>query len=114
MALYDQQHGDGKQRQLVYDFNKRMINTITERMGETYEKVQRIFEQNPKLDTLKKLMIPDSAGQHKDHKSVERLAIEKVAQKQEKQAQKVIAAEWKEAQDNYLKEKVNINKYSTL
>lgn len=114
MALYDQQHGDGKQRQLVYDFNKRMINTITERMGETYEKVQRIFEQNPKLDTLKKLMIPDSTGQHKDHKSAERLAIEKGTQKQEKQAQKVIAAEWKEAQDNYLKEKVNINKYSTL
>lgn len=59
-------------------------------------------------------MIPDSTGQHKDHKSAGRLAIEKVVKKQEKQEQKVIAAEWKETQENYLKEKVNINKYSTL
>lgn len=114
MALYDQQKGDGKQRQLVYDFNKRMVNTIVERMGETYDKVNDLFQRTPELDTLRKLMIPDSTGQHKDHKSAERLAIEKVVKKQEKQEQKVIAAEWKETQENYLKEKVNINKYSAL
>lgn len=61
-------------------------------------------------------MISDSTGQHKDQKSAERLehATQKIASRQAKKEQKVIAADWKESQENYLKEKVNLNKYAGL
>lgn len=116
MSLYDQQKGDGKQRQLVYDFNKRMNDEIISRTESRHETLQELFDNNPKLDTLRKLMISDSTGQHKDQKSAERLenATKRIAQRQEKREKKTIEVEWKESQEAYLKEKVNLNKYAGL
>lgn len=116
MALYDQEKEHAGQRQLVYDFNKRMNEDIILRTGSRQNTLEELFNNNPKLDTLKKLMISDSTGQHKDQKSSERLeyATKRIGAKQQKQELKTIEVEWKENQDNYLKEKVNLNKYAGL
>lgn len=116
MSLYDQQKQDAGQRQLVYDFNKRMNETIMLRNESRHETLEELFNNNPKLETLKKLMISDSTGQHKDQKTTERIEIatQRIANRQAKKEQKVIEADWKESQDNYLKEKVNLNKYVGL
>lgn len=113
MALYDQNKGDAKQRQLVYDYNKDMNQTIINRSATRTEILNDFFDETPQLDTLKKLLIPDSNGQHKDQKSAERLQIStsRIAAKQHKQEAKVIEAEWHETQSSYLKEKVNLTKY---
>lgn len=112
MALYDQEQTDAGKRQLVYDFNKSLNQQIIERTEDRHEVLINLFDHNPQLDTLRKLMISDSTGQHKDQKTLER--IEQVAQRQVKKEQKIIDADWKENQDSYLKEKVNLNKYAEL
>lgn len=116
MALYDQQKGDTQQRQLVYDYNRRMNNEIILRGAQQREVLEDLFDSNPQLDTLKKLIIPDSLGQHKDQKATERLrkATERIAVKQEKREKVLEESSWQEAQTNYLKEKVNLNKYTNL
>lgn len=115
MALYDQHKGDAAQRQLVYDHNKRINEEILMRNISRNEVLDDFFESNPALDTLKKMMIPDSTGQHKDQKSELRLGTaQKLLAKQTKKEQKVIDVEWKDSQDTYLKEKVNLNKYAGL
>lgn len=116
MALYDQQKGDAKQRQLVYDYNSRMNNEIILRGVQQREVLEDMFDNHPQLDTLKKLMIPDSLGQHKDQKAAERLknASERIAIKQEKREKVLEESSWQETQSSYLKEKVNLNKYTNL
>lgn len=116
MALYDQEKQDAEQRKLVYDFNKRVNETIIQRNESRHETLEDLFSKNPQLDTLRKLMISDSNGQHKDQKSNERLehATKRIANRQAKQEKKLIEADWKTEQDDYLKEKVNLNKYANL
>jgi hypothetical protein len=115
MALYDQHQGDAQQRQLVFDHNKQINQTIINRSITRSETLNDLFDETPQLDTLKKLLIPDSNGQHKDQKSAERLQIaNKIAVKQQKQETKIIEAEWHETQNSYLKDKVNLNKYLDL
>lgn len=115
MALYDQQKGDASQRQLVYDHNKRINEEILLRNLSRNEVLEDFFETNPALDTLKKMMIPDSTGQHKDQKSELRLgSAQKLLAKQTKKEQITLEVEWKETQEAYLKDKVNLNKYAGL
>lgn len=115
MALYDQQKGDASQRHLVYDHNKSINEEIIMRNLSRNEVLEDFFETNPALDTLKKMMIPDSMGQHKDQKSELRLGTaQKLIAKQSQKEQKTIEVEWKESQDTYLKEKVNLNKYAGI
>ena len=116
MALYDQEKGDAQQRQLVYDYNRRMDNEIIFRGVQQREVLEDLFDNHPRLDTLKKLMIPDSLGQHKDQKSAERLdkATKRITAKQEKREKVLEESNWQEVQTNYLKEKVNLNKYTNI
>src|SRR5690606_11627284 len=113
MALYDQQKQDAAERQKVFDFNKNYNNEIILRNESRHETLDEFFNNNPKLDTLRKLMISDSTGQHKDQKSAERLenTTKRIAAKQQQQEQKAVDTEWKQSQESYLKQKVNLNKY---
>ena len=89
-----------------------MNNMITERVSTSSEILQNLFDSNPQLDTLQKLLIPDSTGQHKDQKSQQRIAqANKVAEKQQKKEQKVLEESWSASQEAYLKAKVNTSKY---
>ncbi|MDM1045910.1 hypothetical protein HX004_14215 [Myroides sp. 1354] len=118
MALYDQQKQDALERQKVFNFNKQYNDEILNRNEVRHEVLEDLFTSNPQLDTLRKLMLADSNGQHKDHKSSERKRMEKtttqLANKQVKKEQNIIDAEWKSSQEEYLKDKVNLNKYAEL
>ncbi|MGV0919760.1 hypothetical protein ACTS94_05135 [Empedobacter falsenii] len=112
MSLYDQQKGDAEKRQKVFDFNKEQTVMITDRVVENHNILTDLFNRNPQLDTLQKLLIPDSTGQHKDQKSQQRIEhANKVAEKQQKKEQKVLEESWSASQEAYLKAKVNTSKY---
>ncbi|MCP1997271.1 hypothetical protein [Flavobacterium sp. HSC-61S13] len=115
MALYDQEKTDSSQRQLVYDYNKRMNEEIINRSITRHETLEGLFDGNPQLDTLRKFMIPDSKGQHKDQKSAQRIqSAQKILISQEKKQHKEQEATWSDSQDQYLKQKVNLSKYLEL
>ena len=76
MALADRKEGDAEQLQRVLDFNKRQEKRIADEMSGYMEKASELLGSNKALDTLRKLMITDSGGQHKNRRNGERLAIE--------------------------------------
>jgi hypothetical protein len=104
MALRDRKEGDADQLRLVRGFNKEMKSEILELMGSDHQIVDELFDTNPKLnDTLTKLVLTDSNGQHKNNKSQSRLAA--ATHNDEKQS------EWEAQQSEYLNDKVDIDKY---
>ena len=74
MALYDREKGDAAKLAQVEQFNKELRQTIIDRNQERHDELNDLFSNNPQLETLQKLIIPDSRGQHKDEKSVARRA----------------------------------------
>lgn len=74
MALYDRKEGDGEALQRVRDYKEELREQIINRTAENYNTLQDFFAHNPQLETLQKLLIVDSKGQHKDRKSKARLA----------------------------------------
>ncbi len=113
MALYDRQEGDSDQLQLVRGFNKGMKTEILAGMKEDHQLVQGIFQDNPKLnDTLVKMVLCDSNGQHKDQKSALRLGkAQKLIAKHDQQDKRNQEHEFDAARLEYCKSKVDINKY---
>nr|WP_153840806.1 hypothetical protein [Ornithobacterium rhinotracheale] len=73
MALYDRKEGDGAALQKVFDYNENLKKTIIDRTRDNNEVLQSLFMQNPQLETLQKMLIVDSTGQHKDQKSFARI-----------------------------------------
>ena len=112
MAIANQETQDGEQRSLIYQFNKDLTATIVDRMVERKDTVRELFESNPQLETLQKFLIPDSLGQHKDHKSEERMkTAQKKLQQFEKQDEKRQLKDWQQEQDAYLNAKVDLSNY---
>lgn len=72
MALYDRKPGDAEKLQEVFTFNKNMEAEIINRQKDQESIMQELYFKNPRLETLQKIMLVDSAGQHKDQKSTER------------------------------------------
>jgi len=68
MALKDRKPGDSDQLQLVRNFNKALEETVIEKRAEAAELVRATIAANPQLEetTLRKLLITDSHGQHKN------------------------------------------------
>ena len=74
MALKDRQPGDYKQLERVKEFNNVLIETITEKRKVSATAIGELFESNPSLnDTLTKLILVDSKGQHKNERNSNRL-----------------------------------------
>lgn len=74
MALKDRQPGDFAQLERVRSFNNTLVENITEARKVSATAISEMFEQNPKLnDTLTKLILVDSKGQHKNERSWSRL-----------------------------------------
>jgi hypothetical protein len=73
MALHERKDGDGAALSEVMQYNKMLEAAITERRAASGEAVQRLVEDNPQLsDTLTKLLLVDSRGQHKDRRNAPR------------------------------------------
>lgn len=68
MALKERKPGDSEQLQLVRGYNKQLEADITDTRAKSAELVRATIEANPALEdtTLRKLMIVDSRGQHKN------------------------------------------------
>jgi hypothetical protein len=115
MALRDRKPGDSDQLKQIRQFNSSLKETITEGMAEDYKRVDQLFIKNPQLNnTLAKLVLIDSHGQHKDNKSAERLAPVKAQKLLAKQTKKLELEEqrtWAQQQEEYLDNKIDVNKY---
>lgn len=112
MAFADQSAQDAKQRALVYQYNRSLKQNITERMVERKREVIELFESNPALETLQKILMPDSNGQHKDQKSALRIEkSQKVLQRMEAALKKEEQNDWQQQQSQYLQSKVNLEDY---
>lgn len=114
MALHDRKEGDSDQLQLVRNFNKSLKANITESMAEDYRLVGDMFDRNPLLEnTLAKLVLCDSNGQHKDNRNAIRLkGAQRLLAKQTKADDLATDNTWAKQQQQYLNEKVNISKYT--
>lgn len=86
MALYDRKEGDSDELKKVFDFNKETKTLVLETQAEDIKEVNQMFIQNPELNnTLAKMLIVDSKGQHKDQRNSKRLEpARKLLEKQEK------------------------------
>ena len=113
MALYDRSEGDGEQLAQIRNFNSSMKEIILEQQAEDFELINQLFTENKELDnTLAKSLLTDSRGQHKDQKNKQRLEnAQKVLKKQEEKQSKEQDTTWNQEHENYLRNKVNLNKY---
>lgn len=73
MALIERTEGDYEQLKRVLDFNRQQEERIALTMGEHTDNMLQLMESHKELDTLQKLMICDSKGQHKNQRNRERL-----------------------------------------
>ena len=115
MALADQVQNDVDQRQRVKDFNKSTVNIIIEELADNALVLDELFEHPELNDTMAKHLLSDSLGQHKNHKSAERLQAAKAAVKiearQTVKTEKAKAKTFADEQLEYYNEKVNINDF---
>ncbi len=114
MALIERQEEDAPQLQAVRDFNAGLEEHITEVRSQSIQKVQELFANTPELnDTLAKMVLVDSRGQHKNPRNNQRLLqqAEKVNKKalviEEKQEENNFTTE----RQNYIREKIDLTKY---
>lgn len=111
MALADRVEGDSEELKRISDFNKEAVTMITEKRAENARNLEGLF-QNPQLnDTLAKLLLTDSLGQHKNHKSAERIAANKQALRIEAKETKKQAKTFLQQQEEYYASKVDVNQY---
>jgi len=75
MALADRKDGDSDQLQRIRNFNKELEKTVIERRSKSAEIVRDHLAETPTIEdkTLKRLLITDSKGQHKNVKNRARL-----------------------------------------
>jgi hypothetical protein len=81
MALRERKEGDAEALTEVTRFNRMLEAAITERRSTSYEHVQELVSEHPELnDTLTKLLLVDSRGQHKDERNaVRRRPVREIA-----------------------------------
>lgn len=77
MALKEQKPEHFEERVRIGQFNKNLEQHALDKMIEVQNTVETIFNDNPQLDnTLARLVICDSRGQHKDERNDLRLGVE--------------------------------------
>lgn len=69
MALRDRTEGDAEALARVNQFNRQLEAKITERIARVNEAVEGVLQQPGMDDTLTKLVLTNSLGQHKDEKN---------------------------------------------
>ncbi len=79
MALADRKEGDAAQLQRVNDHNGTLKKDVTKKLGGHLDNRDELFEHNPELDILRRLIICDSSGQHKNNRSAARLTAGQIA-----------------------------------
>ncbi|RYF25168.1 MAG: hypothetical protein EOO42_04370 [Flavobacteriales bacterium] len=114
MALIERTEGDGKQLAAVNQFNKSLVNDILQVQQKDFDVLGDFMHQHPALeDTLGKLLLVDSNGQHKDNKSSARLsqAAKRIEIKEVKKQEKRQELDAENEQDAYIAGKFNFNDF---
>ena len=114
MALVDRTEGDSTQLALTNNYNKQLKEKVLNQMATDGDAVAALFNQYPQLDdTLAKMRISDSLGQHKDNKNNQRIqqAATKTIAKQERKQVAAATAEKQMAYNEYIDGKINIEDY---
>lgn len=114
MAIAERNETDGAESSRIKQFNKDLENDILSTQAQDHEQLDKLFYKVPALqDTLGKLLIVDSNGQHKNHKANARRQIQerrKLATVQAEQHQQMSIAA-RQAQSVYLQSKVNLDDF---
>lgn len=115
MALADRQEGDVEQLQRVREFNKGALQMIVDERINNSLLLDPLMNEPRLNDTLAKHLLTDSMGQHKNHKSQERLAVAKstarIAERAETKEIKKVAKTFAEEQKEYYANQVNAEDY---
>ncbi len=115
MALADRKDEDIKNWQKIKEFNKSTVSTILDEQIDNYKALDPFLAQDKLENTMAKLLLTDSLGQHKNNKSQARLEAnkataklkEKTLVKEQKQETKTFAQE----QEEYYKSQINVSEY---
>jgi len=113
MALAERTEGDALKLTEVKNYNSNVMQYITDERQSNIQVLEEMFS-NPLLnDTLAKHLLTDSRGQHKDHKSENRLQAktQHLIEVQEVKEKKQLVTNWNQDQDAYNKSRTNINDY---
>lgn len=116
MALADRKEGDAEELQKIFDYKRDTREMITEERAQNADILDDFFSENHHLnDTMAKMLLTDSLGQHKNYKSAERLKAAENAQKIElkaakKQTQRKMKA-YADEEADYYAGKIDINEY---
>ncbi len=114
MSLVERQPGDAEALQLVSSFNKNLEQQIIDRGAKNMEALGEMFNRHPQLnDTLAKLLIVDSRGQHKDNKSESRLMqnANRLELKQNRKELKQENDEKSAQRDAYINSRINLDDF---
>lgn len=119
MALYDRTENDAKELHKIWNYNSEVEDYIVEERANSSRIVSNFLNETPALeDTLAKHLLVDSLGQHKNQKSKARLKerrmIEVAVNTEEKNREARFKSQeknWQEEQDEYLSEKIDLEKY---
>ncbi|MBI9055482.1 MAG: hypothetical protein JEY96_16790 [Bacteroidales bacterium] len=114
MALRERTEIDNFELKKINGYNKGLKESIIQKNTTDLKAIDTLFTENPELNnTLAKMILVDSNGQHKNRRNDNRLASagEKVLKKQTQNDQLEEIKELKQMQEEYLKNKVNIDNY---
>jgi hypothetical protein len=114
MALRERKEGDSGELKRVNDYNKRLREEVTGFRSRAEDVLRQAAVEIPELgDTLSRLLITDSAGQHKDNRNRERMlkTAEKINERYEEAAAVRESGDFKEKRLEYMKRKVNLSEY---
>ena len=113
MAIADRVEGDTDKLKQINDFNKNVIDMIVDERANNHLLIEPLLEDPRLNDTMVKHLLTDSQGQHKNHKSSQRLqaakSAEKLVIKQVKKEEKATAKSFAEERAAYNASKININ-----
>lgn len=113
MALFDRQKGDALQLAKVAGFNKELEERIIQRYDDQDRIIKQMMIETPALNgTLSKMILTDSAGQHKDQRNQGRIAeaSRKLKAKQDRELADEGLGTTRD-REAYLKEKIDLNDF---
>jgi hypothetical protein len=113
MALAERTEGDALKLGEVKNYNNNVMQYITGERQQNANLLEELFQRPQLQDTLAKLILVDSRGQHKDRKSDNRLAehtrelieVQAITEKVESHHN------WSQEQDEYNKSRTNLSNY---
>lgn len=113
MALAERNEGDTRILQQVKGYNRAVMQYITNERQQNEVLLQELFQRPQLEDTLAKLLLVDSRGQHKNRRNESRLGdkTKELIEIQSQQVQKETTANWLHQQTEYNKSKINLNDY---